>query len=495
MEGLLIGLGIGLAIFVGALMLILFVKRFLHICEPHEVLVFEGRKRKLADGSHLDYTVLHSGRGIRIPIIENVRSLDTSTMTVDINVQNAYSRGNIPLNLHAIANVKVCRREGVIDNALERFLGRERTEIRDVAKETIEGALRGVLARLTPEQVNEERATFVHVLANDVEDDLNQLGLTIDTLNIQSVTDNVNYLDNIGRSQIAAVLRDAEISESEKRREAEEVVAESQARGKVAREQAQANIQRAENDLRTERADLNAKARSIEEQTEQAAFEARARAEVRLQEVRTELERLRLQADEVLPAEAQQVAAELLAEGESAEIEAQGEATAQALQLVAQAYRDAGPNAEDIFVLQQLETLLKQVADRLGEVKVANVNLVDGGDGATLGRLAGAYPAMVASIFDAVGETTGVSLKQILQRASREQAPQERPAAGGSPGQPAGTDAEKLGTSRFRRPAEPMRSQQNEETQELPVAPSMSGQAPEPTRAPASQRHEEEEEQ
>lgn len=494
MEGVLIGLGIGLAIFVGALMLILFVKRFLHICEPHEVLVFEGRKRTLADGSHLDYTVLHSGRGIRIPIIENVRSLDTSTMTVDINVQNAYSRGNIPLNLHAIANVKVCRRDGIIDNALERFLGRERIEIRDVAKETIEGALRGVLARLTPEQVNEERATFVHVLANDVEDDLNQLGLTIDTLNIQSVTDNVNYLDNIGRSQIAAVLRDAEISESEKRREAEEVVAESQARGKVAREQAQANIQRAENDLRTERADLNAKARSIEEQTEQAAFEARARAEVRLQEVRTELERLRLQADEVLPAEAQQVAAELLAEGESAEIEAQGEATAQALQLVAQAYRDAGPNAEDIFVLQQLETLLKQVADRLGEVKVANVNLVDGGDGATLGRLAGAYPAMVASIFDAVGETTGVSLKQILQRASREQAPEERPAAGAS-GEPGGTGAAKLGSSRFRRPATPTRSQQNEETQELPVAPPVRGQSPEPTRAPASQRHEEEEEQ
>ena len=412
---------LSVAVFIGAFLLIKFLQSFLYICKPNEVLVFQGRKSRLADGMTRDYTVLTHGRSVRIPIIEVVRRIDLQTMTVDVNVANAFSRGAIPLNVYAIANVKICARPGIIDNALERFLDRHPNEIRDVAKETIEGALRGVLAKLTPEQVNEERSTFIAALAQDVEDDLNQLGLTIDTLNIQSVTDNVSYLDNIGRSRIASARMHAEVAESNKRREAEEVVAAANSAGAVARERALAEIQRSENNLRREKADLEARARSAEEQTEQAALEARARAEVQLQEVRTELQRLRLYANEVIPAEARQYTSRLAAEGESAVILARGEAQAEALQLVAQAYRDIGENAEDIFVLEQLDTILKLVAAKIGEVEVANVNLVDRGDGETLGRLAGAYPAMVANVLESVAELTGVDVRTILSRKARPQ--------------------------------------------------------------------------
>ena len=435
MNDIALGLGLGLGAFAFLYVCLLVLKNFLYICKPTEVLVFEGRPQTLPDGNRLQYTVIHAGIGIRKPFIENVRRLDLSTMTVDIHVANAYSRGNIPLSIHAIANVKICNRAGVIDNALERFLGRDRGEISQVAKETIEGALRGVLARLTPEQVNEERATFTQELTSDVEDDLNRLGLTIDTLNIQSVTDNANYLDRIGRSRIAEVLRDAEVAESNNRREAEQRVAEAMARGQVAREHAQANIQRAENDLRRVRADLEARARSAEETTEQAAFEARARAEVALQEVRAEMERLRLQADEVLPAEAQKIAAQLAAEGESSSISAQGNATAQALRMMTEAWSAAGANAEDIFLLQQLEPLMLQVAERLKGIRVHTINLVDGGDGATLGQLAGAYPAMVASVFESVEATTGINIREILaRRGNAAPAVAAKPAAAGGSG-------------------------------------------------------------
>jgi flotillin len=321
--------------------------------------------------------------------------------------------------VHAIANVKICGKPGIIDNALERFLTRDQEEIREVAKETIEGALRGVLATLTPEQVNEERTTFVHALARDVEDDLNQLGITIDTLNIQSVSDDVSYLDNIGRAQIAAVLRDAEVAESDNRREAEQRIADAEARGQVADEQARGNIQRSENDLPRVKADLEAKARSAEERTEQAKYEARARAEVKLQEVRSQLQRLRLQADEVLPAEAEREAARLLAEGESAIISAEGEASAEAMRLVSEVWKQAGENAEDIFILQEIESLFAEIAGRLEHVKVNKVHLIDGGDGASLGKLAAAYPAMISSVFDLIADTTGVELKDILKRESK----------------------------------------------------------------------------
>lgn len=419
MEEFIVGIVLGALICVPIAALLIVFKRLLYICQPNEVLVFEGRRRTLPDGSRLDYTVIENGRGMRIPVLEQVKRLDLSTMTVDIQVSNAYSRGNIPLNVHAIANVKICGRPGIIDNALERFLGRSREEIREVAKETIEGALRGVLATLTPEQVNEERTTFVHALARDVEDDLNQLGLTIDTLNIQSVTDDVKYLDNIGRAQIAAVLRDAEVAESDNKREAEQSIADADARGRVADEQARANIQRSENDLRRVKADLEVRARSAEERTEQARFEARSRAEVQLQEVRARLERLRLQADEVLPAEAEREASRLLAEGQSAAITAKGDASAEALRLVSEIWTQAGANAEDIFVLQEIEALLEEVAGRLKNVKISRVNLIDGGDGASLGKLAAAYPAMIGTVFATLEETTGINIKDILRRESK----------------------------------------------------------------------------
>ena len=52
-------------------------------------------------------------------------------------------------------------------NADERFLGRDRAELRSVAKETLEGTLRGVLATLTPEEVNEDRLKFAESLRDD----------------------------------------------------------------------------------------------------------------------------------------------------------------------------------------------------------------------------------------------------------------------------------------------------------------------------------------
>lgn len=411
-----VGLPVGLAILAALYVSVLLLRNFLVICRPNEIVVIEGRRTKLPDGSTRDYAVIDAGRAFRIPVIENARSMELSTMTVDMHIQNAYSRGNIPLSVHAIANVKICRTPGVIDNALERFLGRSQEEIREVAKETIEGALRGVLARLTPEQVNEERATFVNVLANDVEGDLNQLGLTIDTLNIQSVVDSVNYLDNIGRERIANVVMEAEVAEFEFQREAEEVSAESRATGKVAQETAIANIRRAENALERDRAHLDGKARQEEERTERAPVEARARAEVKLQELLARVEAFKLQADEVLPAEANQVADRLRAEGDAAQFQARGEANAEALRLTAKAWSDAGDNAEDIMMLEQLDELISQVAEQIGQVEVEKINLVDGGDGSTLGRLAGAYPQMVASVFDQVGAATGISLNDLMQR-------------------------------------------------------------------------------
>ena len=164
----------------------------MQICDPNKILIISGRRYRWEDGQEMGYRVIYGGRTFRVPILETVKSMDLSTMPVPIEVTNAYSRGGTPLNIQAIANVKISRDNAIIGNAIERFLGRDAREIARVARETLEGNLRGVVATLTPEQLNEDRLEFAERIASDVQADLAKLGLQLDTLKIQSVSDEVD---------------------------------------------------------------------------------------------------------------------------------------------------------------------------------------------------------------------------------------------------------------------------------------------------------------
>ena len=74
--------------------------------------------------------------------------------------------------MHGIANVKIAGEQPVLDNAIERFLGVDRARIMAIAKDTLEGNLRGVLATLTPEEVNQDKIKFAQSLLPEAEDDL-----------------------------------------------------------------------------------------------------------------------------------------------------------------------------------------------------------------------------------------------------------------------------------------------------------------------------------
>lgn len=400
------------AVLAVAAVLIVFaiIKSYLFVGRPNEVLIFSGRDHRISDGSTVGYRLIRGGWAVRYPVLETVDRMDLRVFPVRIDTRGAYSKGGIPLNVHAIANVKIASDDGVIHNAIERFLGRSRDEMVRVAQETLEGNLRGVLATLTPEEINENRLRFSEQLAEDVEPDLEKLGLHLDTLKIQNVSDDRDYLDSLGRRRIAEILKVAEIAESNAMKQAEEVEAVSQGRGEVARRNAQAQIQREQNELRLYVADLELAAKSEEERAEARAMAARAEAEQELQQVRTELEKLRLQADVVIPAEANKVARELIAAGEAAEIAEKGRAMAEVLRMTVDAWKDAGDNAADIFVLQRLEIIMKRVAEAAQQVHVREVALIDGGSGQTLPNYVSSFPKIVASLFAEMKDTVGLDI-------------------------------------------------------------------------------------
>src|ERR1700716_4158796 len=132
------------------------VKRLLYVSAPNEALVFSGGRHEIAARS-MGYRVIRGGRALRIPLLEKVDSINLSNISIDVEVKGAYSKGGTPLNVHGIANVKLPGEEPLLHNAIERFLGRTPAEISRIAKETLEGNVRGVLALLTPEEVNEDK--------------------------------------------------------------------------------------------------------------------------------------------------------------------------------------------------------------------------------------------------------------------------------------------------------------------------------------------------
>jgi flotillin len=390
-------------------MVIWLLNTVVRICDPNKILVISGRQQRV-NGQRVGYRVEFGGQTYCIPIIESVKSMDMRTMPVPIEVTNAYAKGGTPLNIQAIANVKISNDPVIVRNAIERFLDRNPEEIRRVARETLEGNLRGVVATLTPEQLNEDRLEFAERIASDVADDLAKLGLHLDTLKIQSVADDVDYLNSIGRQQIALIHRDAEIAESDAVTAAESVESDCQQQSEVAKTQARTLIQAQENELRRIKADLEKRARTVEEQSKAAAAEARARAEQRLQAVRAELERLRLEADEVLPAEADRQVQELLAKGAAAPLAENAKAAAAVNDMLAQVWTQSQGSAAELFALQQLEMVLKEAAQVAGQMQVRRVNVIDRGDGQTLAGLVNAYPLVASQFLDRVEDLLGIDL-------------------------------------------------------------------------------------
>ena len=340
--------------------------------------------------------------------------MDVTLLPVLVEVKNAYSNGGTPLNIQAIANVKVSTDPDVRNNAIERFLGRDPREIIQVAQENLEGNLRSVLAQLTPEEVNEDRLRFAEQIAKDVGDDLRRLGLQLDTLKIQSVSDDVDYLNSISRRRVAQIVRDAEIAEAEAIGQAERVEAEMEEKAEVVRTDAQTVVLEKDNGVRTKVALMEKKARSEEQRTEAAELEARAIAEQKLQKVRAELERLRLQAEQVLPAQANQKAKELRARGMAAATAEDVKASALVNDLLTQVWEEAGSTAELVFLLQQIEMVLDHATRLPGRLHLKRITTLDGNDASSLASLVALNHVVVRQFFDQVKEIFGIDLIDTL---------------------------------------------------------------------------------
>jgi flotillin len=321
----------------------------------------------------------------------------------------------IPINIQAMANVKIAgSEEEGLSNALERFLGKNITDISQVAKENIEGSLRGVLATLTPEEANSNRLDFANRVIGEARSDLMRLGLVLDTFKIKHISDEQGYLEAVGRRKNAEVRRDARITEANAEAEARLVAAEAKKKGNVAEAVADMSIVEAENELRVKKADLTAVANGAEARAKVAGDIARVSEEQKLEEQRVKMNRSKYEAEVIVPARAEKEAKALRAAGDAARIAEDGRATAEAVRVLREQWEKE--DTRELFLIQQLPDILdkvtKVVADNL---RIDKITIVDNGNGHGMPSYVKGITGSIVAIFEEIKNATGLDIPEILR--------------------------------------------------------------------------------
>lgn len=395
-----------------ALVFLASLSRLIKVGDPNQVLIYSGTTRRLEERT-VGYRIVRGGTGVRVPLLEQLDTVELSNIPIEVAVIGAYSKGGIALNVHGIANVKIPGQEPLLNNAIERFLGYGRDEIARIAKETLEGNLRGVLAQLTPEQVNEDKEAFGRMLLEEAEHDMARIGLALDNLKIQNITDDSGYLNSIGRIRGSTVRQTATIAEAEAQADAALQQARNWAAAEVAKLEAELQI-----------AGEETKKRIADAQSRRGALIAEAQGEVRTQlvSIRAEIERERarmltikrqLEADVVVPAEAECRAQEERARGEAATILERGKAEAQSLKALIDSYKQAGPAAREVLALQKMIPMLSAIAGADQPISIRRLTVLPDASSAPGGDMARGAVGAMEQIRAATGVDIGAAVRRL----------------------------------------------------------------------------------
>merc|ERR1719389_477231 len=136
-------------------------------------------------------------------------------MTLNPTCDNVETKQGVPLTVTGVAQVKIMKNPKFLGIAAEQFLGKKEDEIVETILQTLEGHLRAILGTLTVEEVYKDRDQFANLVR-----DIGKMGIEILSFTIKDVYDNVDYLSSLGKSQTAAVKRDAEIGVAQANRDA-----------------------------------------------------------------------------------------------------------------------------------------------------------------------------------------------------------------------------------------------------------------------------------
>src|SRR5574338_430733 len=461
---------VAMAVLVGLLgifaAMALFARNYIKV-PPSMVAIFYGRKHTIVDEkgnkATVGFRVVRGGAALRVPVLEEVQYLSLNVISIPLKISRAYTKEGVPVTVEAVANVKIAGDDTSLRSAAERFLGMTTDKVKEVIFQTLEGHLRAILGTMTDEAAV----------------DLKKMGVNIDILTIQQISDEQGYLDALGKKRTAEVKRDAVIGEAQAQRDAMIKSALADQEGKTKRYEADVAIAQSLRDKETKQAEFNAAVMAKTAESEQAGPLATAIAKQRVTEQETRIEQVRVQqqvlvqrseaarkekellATVVRPAEAERQAAILRAEGEKQatiiraeatqkelEFEGAGEAAkiekigraeatkvlsvgeaeaevikkkllaeAEGLQRKAEAWKNFNEAAVINLVVDKMPELAQAFATQLAGID--KINIIEMGNGAThsggIGKVMGTVGGGMTAMLSMLKDQFGVDIAALMQ--------------------------------------------------------------------------------
>jgi flotillin len=437
---------------------------------PDEALIVYGRRKLFGDkvrddkGSTEGFRIVRGGGTFVFPAWEQHKLLSLRMMTLDIDLQHVYTSQGIPINVKAVAQVKVRGDIEHIRKAAEGFLGVPPEQVRSTIQETVAGHLRGIIGTLTLEELYKDQKRFQEKVRDEAHFDLEGMGFEFKSFVFQAIQDSEGYLDSLGQPKIQEALKNARIATALSDREAkvEEESARQQkeqkrfgvdteiAEAEKALSLKKATIQKevdvakaqavkagememkvqditiGEREVERRKLELNA---TIREQADAKKYEAERLADAEQYRVERQAaaERKRreegaqaVKAEGLAKAEAESVMRRQIGLAEAEAIQAKGEAEASARRLLAEAlklYNDAGLSIEALKVLPEIAAAISEPLSRAGTTTI--ISNGNGHEGTGASKLSQDVVQVLSQLSPIMEQLAGVNLKTFLQDVSK----------------------------------------------------------------------------
>ncbi|WP_232696768.1 flotillin family protein [Brevibacillus daliensis] len=207
---------------------------------------FLGTKNVLTDESGRKMKIVRGGGAFILPIFQQGNFISLLSHKLDVLTPEVYTEQGVPVIADGVAIIKVGGSIEDIATAAEQFMGKTNDELKSEAREVLEGYLRAILGSMTVEEIYKNRERFAQEVQSVAARDLKKMGLNIVSFTIKDVQDKNGYLAALGIPQIAAVKRDASISQAEADKESRIKQAQAEEQAKKAELLKETNIAEAE---------------------------------------------------------------------------------------------------------------------------------------------------------------------------------------------------------------------------------------------------------
>jgi flotillin len=358
------------------------------------------------------FKIVTGGGAFVMPVLQKAQYLGMKADKALLEVEGVDSQ-KIPVGVRGIAIFKVGDDERSITNAGVRFLEAQQGQMHDLVREVFHGHLRSIIGGLSVEDLIANRNELAQATREASADEMQKLGLVVDSLQIQEIIDPTGYIKALGEPRAAEVRKQARIAQAAADREATEREQEAEALKAAARRdseikrasyQAEIDKQTAQSAQAGPLADAEARKQVVVQETEVADLEAQ-REEKRLDtQVRKPADAAAYQKQ--VEAEAERVARISIAEAEAREVELAAAAKAKQIEQI---------GASESRVTSQRGIAEAEATKARGEAEGASIRAKGLAEAESIGKRAEALEKEADAV---IGQQIAEQLPEIVRAAS-----------------------------------------------------------------------------